>query len=246
MSELLIKERDIVVPGEVLARGMDYIPTSGTYREGEEIMASRVGLVHIDNKIIKLIPLSGKYHPKRNDIIIGEVVDVSINGWRVDTNSAYSAMLSVKDASSEFIARGADLTKYFDIGDRIVTKISNVTSQNLVDLTMRGPGLRKLISGRIIKVSPMKVPRIVGKQGSMVSMIKQMTNTKIIIGQNGVVWLQGEPEAEIIVVNTIRKIESESHLQGLTENIKQYLGTVTDGGAKDSTVEEMPVEGEQK
>ncbi len=115
------------------------------------------------------------------------------------------------------------MTRYFTFGDYIVTKIVNVTSQNLVDLTMKGPGLRKLSEGMIVNVAPNKVPRIIGKQGSMVSMIKDATGCKIIVGQNGVVWLQGEPEQEFLTVTTLRKIESESHISGLTDRIKAFL-----------------------
>ncbi|MBI2141904.1 RNA-binding protein [Candidatus Woesearchaeota archaeon] len=220
---LLVKDKDIVVPGEDLAMGMDYLPSYGTFREGDRIVAAKLGLSSVDGRVIRIIPLSGKYLPKRDDTIIGRVVDVTFSGWRIDINSAYSAMLSLKDATSDFIARGSDLTRYFNFGDQIVTKIINVTSQNLVDLTMKGLGLRKLGEGRILTVNPYKVPRIIGKQGSMVGMVKDATNCRIIVGQNGIVWVQGEPENELRAVAAIRKIESESHISGLTDRIKTFL-----------------------
>jgi len=223
LGDLVVQDKSIVVPGEEVAVGMDYLPTDGVYRDGEKLYASRLGLLSIDGRIVKLIPLAGKYLPKRGDVIVGKVIDVTISGWRVDINSAYTAMLSMKDASSEFIQRGADLTRYFTFGDYIVTSIVNVTSQNLVDLTMKSPGLKKLSEGMVIMVAPNKVPRIIGKQGSMVSMIKDATGCKITVGQNGVVWLQGEPEQEQVSVAAMRKIESESHISGLTDRIKVFL-----------------------
>ncbi|MBW2975607.1 exosome complex protein Rrp4 [Candidatus Woesearchaeota archaeon] len=223
MSKLLIKDKEIVVPGEVLAQGMDNLPGAGTYREGDEIIAGRLGLTYIDGRAIKLIPLAGKYTPSRNDTIICKVIDINFSGWRVDTNSAYSAMLSMKDGTSAYIQKGADLTQYYQLGDYIVAKVVNVTSQKLIDITMKGPGLHKLKGGRIIEVSPYKVPRIIGKQGSMVSMIKKATNCRIVVGQNGLAWIQGEPDKEIIVEKTIRKIEKESHLAGLTNKIQEFL-----------------------
>lgn len=224
MSKLLVKDKEIAVPGECLAEGMDYLPGSGTYREGEKIIASRLGLITIDGRAIKLIPLSGRYLPKRGDTIIGRVTEVLFSGWRINTESAYSAMLGMKEATSEYIPKGADLTQYYNFGDYIVCKITAVTSQKLIDVTVKGPGLRKLRNGRIIKVNTHKVPRIIGKSGSMVSMIKQATGCQIIVGQNGVVWLQGEdPKMELLAVETIKKIEQESHISGLTDKIKQYL-----------------------
>ncbi|MBI2658679.1 hypothetical protein HYX05_01070, partial [Candidatus Woesearchaeota archaeon] len=167
MSEIIVKDKEISVPGETLAVGMDILPGSGTYRDGEKIVANRLGLAMVDGRTIKLIPLSGRYIPKTGDTIICNVIDVGFNGWRLDTNSAYSAMLSMKEATSEFIQRGANLTQYYDLGDYIVCKIVNVTSQKLIDVTMKGPGLRRLKGGRIIEVNTNKVPRIIGKQGSI-------------------------------------------------------------------------------
>ncbi len=222
-SALFVKDKDVVVPGEHLAQGMDYLPGLGTYRKGEVILAERLGLINLEGRAIRVIALSGKYMPKLNDVMIGKVVDVTLNGWRIETNSAYTAMLSIKDATSEFISRGSDLTKIFALGDYVVAKIVNVTSQKLIDLTTKAPGLKKLTGGRIIKVNPNKVPRIIGKQGSMISMIKDTTGCKITVGQNGLIWLDGEPKSEVLAIKTIRKIEDEAHLSGLTDKIKLYL-----------------------
>ncbi len=223
MSKIIAKDKEISVPGETLAIGMDTLPGAGTYREGERIVANRLGLVMIDGRTIKLIPLSGRYIPKTGDTIICKVIDVSFSGWRLDTNSAYSAMMSLKDATSEFIARGANLTQYYDLGDYIVCKIVNVTSQKLIDVSMKGPGLRKLKGGRVIEVDPNKVPRIIGKQGSMVIMVKDATKCNITVGQNGLIWVDGDPMNELLAIQTIRKIEKESHLSGLTDKIKEFL-----------------------
>ena len=223
MPKIVVKDKDIAVPGETLAIGLDILPGNGTYRDSEKIIANRLGLVAIDERAIKLIPLSGRYIPKTGDTIICKVIDVSFNGWRLDTNSAYSAMLSLKEATSDFIARGANLTQYYDLGDYIVCGIINVTSQKLVDVTTKGPGLRKLKGGRIIEVDSNKVPRIVGKQGSMVIMIKEATKCNITVGQNGLIWIDGEPINELLAIQAIRKIEKESHLSGLTDKIKEFL-----------------------
>ncbi len=225
MSNLLIQDKAIVVPGELLAQGMDFLPSFGTYRVKEDIRAARLGMAKVEGKVLKIIPLSGRYIPKRGDVILGPVTDIMLSGWRQDTNSPYSAVLGMKDATSEFIERGADLSRYYALGDYLVTKVINVTSQKLVDVTMRGPGLHKLTGGRIIEVNPNKVPRIIGKQGSMVGMIKDMTGLKIVVGQNGIIWLEGEPRKENIAVEAIRKIERDGHHSGLTDKIKEFLAS---------------------
>jgi exosome complex component RRP4 len=223
MGELLAKDKEVVVPGQILAKGLEYLPSNGTYRLNEEILANRIGVLAIEGKVLRSIPMSGRYLPQKNDVIIGKVDDILMSGWRLDINCPYSAVLPLKDASFDFIAKGADLTRYFNLEDYVMVKITNVTSQNLIDVTAKGPGLKKLRGGRVIKVSPSKVPRIIGKKGSMVSMIKKATDCKIMIGQNGLIWFEGTPEMEVIVASTIKKIETESHHQGMTDKIKEYL-----------------------
>lgn len=222
-EEIIVQDKEIVVPGQELAQGMNFLPGPGTYRDEGLIRAQRLGMVSVEGKVVRLIALSGKYIPKFKDKVIAKVVDVLLNGWRVEMNSPYSAVLTLKDATSEFIQRGADLTQYYALGDYLVCQIVNVTSQKLVDITMKAPGLRKLRGGRIIEVSPQKVPRIIGKEGSMVSMIKQATNCDIAVGQNGWIWLSGEPEAEVIASQAIHLIEQEAHLGGLTNKIASWL-----------------------
>ena len=225
MGKLLVEEKMIVVPGEILAEGMDYLPGNLTYRMDENVIAKKLGLVVVEGRAVKIIPLSGRYLPKIGDKIIGQVTDIAFSGWSVNTNSAYKAMLSMRDASTRFIRKGDDLTRYFDIGDYILAKIINVTSQNLIDLTMKEPGLRKLSGGRIVKVNPNKVPRVIGKQGSMVSLIKEKTGCNISVGQNGLVWIGGgDFSKELKAAHAVEKIGRESHLEGLTERITTFLG----------------------
>jgi len=152
-----------------------------------------------------------------------KIVDITMNGWLMDINSAYGAMLNSKDIP-RFVRKGEDLTQYYDVGDYLRVRIFNVTSQNVVDVTMKEPGLQKLEGGRVIKINPHKVPRVIGKQGSMVTLIKEKTQCNITVGQNGVVWLQGPtPESEVQAVCAIKKIEAEAHLEGLTERMTTFL-----------------------
>ncbi len=166
---------------------------------------------------------SGPYLPKAGDKIIGKVQDITFSGWRVDTNTAYSAMLNVKDATTRFIKKEEDLSKILAIGEYVVVKITNVTSQNLIDLTMKEPGLYKVAGGRIISINSQKVPRVIGKQGSMVTQIKDKTGCNITVGQNGLIWLKGTSDGELLAEEAIKLIEAKSHEKGLTEKVEKFL-----------------------
>jgi len=222
-STIFVKERQVVVPGMVLAQGLDYLPSKGTFRENDSIYANRLGLVELDGKVIKTVPLAGRYTPKKDDVVIGRIFDVLLSGWRVEINSPYESVLTLKDASDDFIQRGADLTRYYNIGDWVVCSVVQVTSQNLIDVSMRGPGLRKLVGGTVISVGAQKVPRIIGRKGSMLGMIKKATDCNIVVGQNGRVWLLGEPAMEAIAIETIRMIEKNAHRSGLTDRVATFL-----------------------
>ena len=225
MGKLLIKQKEVVIPGEILAEGLDYVPSQGTFREGNNILASQVGIMNIEGRAIKIIPLSGRYLPKVGDTIIGKVVDVLMSGWRLDINSAYTAVLSLRDGTTSYIPKGADLIKYYDIGDYLVAKVTNVTSQRLVDLTMKGPGLKKITGGTIIKVNHTKVPRVIGRNGSMVKLLKDVGQCSISVGQNGLIWVHGKPENEVVIINAIRMIERDSLTSGLTEEVRKFITT---------------------
>jgi len=240
-EKVLVKDKEIVVPGEEIATGMSFLPGKGTYRIEEKIIAKKLGMIMTEGKVIKLVPLSGVYIPKYNDRVIGRVSDVLMSGWRLNLAGPYEAVLGLKDATSEFIPRNADLTQFFGIGDYVMCKISKVTSQKLVDVTMRGPGLRKLQGGRLVKVNAYKVPRIIGKEGSMVSMLKNATGCNINVGQNGLIWISGTPEQEIKAEEAIKLIEEHAHTSGLTDKVAAFLGT---NAAKATTFEESRKAGE--
>jgi len=224
MSELLAQERDIVVPGETLAEGMDYLPGDNTYRENEKIYSKVLGLVSVSGRVLKITPLSGPYLPAIGDKIIARVMDITISGWRFDTATAWSALLNVRDATTRFVRKEEDLSKIMAIGDYAVVKITNVTSQHLIDLTMKEPGLHRISGGRIVRINSQKVPRVIGRQGSMITLIKNKTGCDITVGQNGLIWIKGTPDGELKAEKAIKVIEEKSHLEGLTEKMEKYLG----------------------
>ena len=223
MGKILFKEKDLVVPGDILAEGMDYLPSGGCIRDNDNIVANHLGLVSMDNRFIRVIPLTGKYIPKIGDTVIGEVADMSFNGWYINIGGPYEAALMIRDVA-EFVEKDADLAQVYNFGDLVIAKVNKVTRYSNINLTTKGPGLRKINGGKIISITSTKVPRVIGKQGSMVQMLKEKTNCEIIVGQNGRIWIQGKStEEELMATEAILKIENESHTDGLTEKMKNYL-----------------------
>lgn len=214
-------EREIVVPGETIVSGKDYLPGDGTKRINEDIIAIRFGLSTIEDRTVKVISVSGVYIPRRNNVVIGKVIDITYNGWIIDINSAYQAFLPLSEIK-KFVSK-FDMQSYLNFGDMVVAMIKSAKSRG-VDLTMKEKGLHKLEGGMILNVNPSKVPRIIGKKGSMISMIKEGTNTTITIGQNGLVWIRSENiENELFAREVIIKVIENSSTKGLTEKIREFL-----------------------
>lgn len=224
MSEkLYVADRAIVIPGELIAEGLEFLPSGKAYREGDKIYACTIGMVSVKGRVVKVIALTGRYMPKKGDAIIGKITAVLAGGWSADVNSAYAADLPLAEGTSEFIPRGADLTRFFDLNDYVFAEVTNVTETKFVKLTAAKRPYRRLKGGILTSISPVKVPRVIGKQGSMVKMIKDMSGCDVVVGQNGWIWIKGTPEKEALVELIIKKIEREAHIKGLTDKIKAML-----------------------
>lgn len=221
------ERRELVTPGDLLAEN-DYIAGENTYKENGKIYATRVGLVEYENKKVNVVALKSFYFPSVGDTVIGKVVEVSLSGWTVDIRAPYPAMLKASDVlERSFKPQKDDLPAIFDVGDLLIAKI--VASDRTRDplLTVREPGLGKITRGQIVELTPTKIPRLIGKKGSMITMLKKETGCQILIGQNGLILVSGKsPKNERLAVMAIRKIEQESHTSGLTDRVAEMLRKV--------------------
>jgi exosome complex component RRP4 len=219
------EKKQLVTPGEILAEG-DYLAGNNTYAEENKIYASRIGLADLENnKKVNVVALRSFYFPKVGDIVIGTVLEVGFSGWTVDIKAPYTALLRASDVLSRpFKPQNDELSQVLNGGDLIVAKIASYDRSHDPQLTVGEPGLGKITRGQIIKVTPSKIPRVIGRKGSMISMIKQETSCQIILGVNGVILVTGKnPEDEELALAAIQKIEEESHTSGLTDRITQFL-----------------------
>jgi len=216
--------RQIVTPGDLLAEG-DYITGENTYKEDSKIYSSKIGLVEYEDKKINVVALRAFYIPRIGDTVIGTIVEVGFNGWTVDIKSPYMALLRAGDVLSRpFKPQKNDLAEILDVGDLVIAKIVAYDRTHDPQLTVGEPGLGKITRGQIVKITPTKIPRVIGRKGSMISMIKQETGCHIIIGHNGMILITGKSiEDEELAMTAIHKIEEESHTTGLTDRITQMI-----------------------
>ena len=211
-------ERQIVIPGETIVTGNEFLPGDGAYRDGSDVVAGLYGIANVSEKHVRVVPLAGAYYPRRGNTILGTVVDITFNGWLIDFGGAGNAFLPVSEVP-RYINRN-ELREYLDFGEAVSVKVWDVKSRG-VDVSMKMRGFGKIEGGMIIKCSPNKVPRIIGKEGSMVRMIKDATGCNITVGQNGRVWISGNSiDSELATKNLVEFICDNSVTVGLTEKVE--------------------------
>jgi len=223
-SKDIDSSRKIVVPGETIVSGDSYLPGEGVRREGDDIVASRFGLADVSDKLIKIIPLSGVYIPRRGNVVIGTVVDIIGKGWLLDIGGASKAFLGLAEVP-KYINQN-EMAEHFNFGDSVVGKIYSISGRG-IDLSVKNRGQGKLDDGLLIDINPNKVPRVIGKEGSMVNIIKDATGCNITVGQNGVVWVKGEDiDEEIKTKKIIEFICENSAISGLTGKVEDFIKTI--------------------
>ncbi len=224
MSEISIVDKSIVVPGEVLAEDLGVIPGKNCFRVGEKVFSKVIGIADVKARVINVIPLVGRFMPVRGDQILGCVLEVQNNGWQVDIGAPYNAFLPLSEFPYEFGGRRVETGDLLEKSDIIFAEVIRYSKQKDLILSMKGGKYHSLKGGRLIFMSSQKVPRLIGKQGSMISLIKKGTNMNIYVGSNGWVWLKDDDiNNELRAVKAVDYINKHSHEHGLTEKVEELL-----------------------
>ena len=214
-------DRQVVIPGEVIIEGEDYLPGDGTEKRGKEIVSLKYGLAEESNNLVRIIPLSGVYQPRKGNVVIGKVDNITFYGWMMDIDSSEGAFLPLQEVPRYVNKDG--LSEVFDIGDMVVAKIIGINGRG-IDLTTKMRGLGRIDEGIIMKVNSNKVPRIIGKEGSMISLIKKESGCEVTVGQNGLIWIKGDKiEDELVAKRAINFINEKSFTHGLTEEVEEWF-----------------------
>ncbi len=199
-----------------------YRASVGTYSQDGRIYSSLVGLAELRGNTVKVVPLEGVYIPREGDLVIGTILVVAGNNWKVDIGGPYQASLHANNALRR--PYDDDISRYMDMGDVIAAEVIAFDRNTGPFLSMRGRGLRKLTDGMVLEVSPAKIPRIIGRRGSMITMIKNRLHIQTIVGQNGRIWIKAPNTAILrIAIKAFRMIEEQAHTTKLTDRVSQML-----------------------
>lgn len=229
MSKSLIIKREIVVPGDTISFENVLDPHNCLYKSDNRIIVTVISVLDMEEnkseKKYRLIPLKRRYIPNEGDVVVGIVRDTTLTSWIIDINAPYYAILNASDYLGKSFNPVADnIRKYLDVGDVILAKVLQFDRTRNPVLTIQDKDLGRVVEGSLIEIEPSKVARIIGKKRSMISMLEELIQCKIITGNNGRIILKcPDPEREYIAVLAIKKVERESHTIGLTERIKSFI-----------------------
>jgi len=230
--------RELVVPGEVLSEDTkNFMPGRGTIfnKDRSKIISLSIGLKQVKKNYVNVIPLRGFYTPRPGDKILAVVVEKNPVKYKCDINAKDSGQLKPKNTIKKekgFLKRGGrrdrseeeGTTDMYEIGDALIVKVLSADRLNMPELTTVGKYLGKKMGGIVVTIDPPKIPRVIGRNGSMIKMLKSLTKCNIFVTQNGRIWLKGDDIAhERLLIESIQKIASEAHTVGLTDRMKEYI-----------------------
>ena len=217
-------KRKYVIPGDVITTG-PFRPEQNVILEGEKIISTTIGISEIYEDTVRVITLTGKYIPKIDDLVIGKINSHTSLSWELDINSCYVGFLPAQDVfGRDFSAHADELATKLKTGDLVAARIANFDRTRDPLVTISDRDLGTIDSGDLVKISPSKVPRLIGKRGSMIQMIEMATNAAVTIGQNGWVVVSCEsPEGLLKAKKAIEMVDQKAHVANLTDQIKEML-----------------------
>ncbi len=199
------KQKKVVVPGDLVTEGRKKLGQN-VFTENGKVYSEALGIAYPNSDLASVVAFSGRYIPKRGDLLVGIVTRQTVRGYLADINSIYNSYFA-DDEVRERLERGSVISAK-------VSEVNEVNEASLFDI-------RVFYGGEIISVSPAKVPRIVGKNGSMLSVLKEGTGCNLLVGRNGWVWVKDGDAKKLVAA--IRLIEAESHLDNLTVKVEEFL-----------------------
>ena len=217
----------LVIPGELVTEERKKLGSHVFVTEGK-IYSDSIGLVNDESDYASVVPLEGTYAPQEGDLIIGVISAEKFSVYTVDVNSFYQSIISKKE-----------LREIVKPGSVVSAKIYKVNELN--EMELGNP--RLFFGGEIIEIGPVKIPRVIGRDGSMLNSLKEGTNSSIIVGRNGRIWAKGGDLD--LLRKAIKKIENEAHTENLTNKINEFLKKNSPKIEKKAKVEEEEMESEE-
>ncbi len=215
----------LVHPGERIGAHDGVEAGHGIRRINGELVAMRMGTLREDGKTMSVDPLSSRYVPRAGDLVVGYVEGMTNNIWFLDIGASFNAILPMSLApwKVEF----GSTRQHLGIGDAALARIQEVDETHNMVLTMKGVGLRRLNEGAVVTIPVNLIDTIRGKNNAMLSRIRDATNCRIIVGDNGRVWIHGDAADMHVARQLVQTLNEEGHkntFEGAVEALENERG----------------------
>jgi len=198
-------EKKIVIPGDLVSDQVKKLG-SNVYVENSKIYSSVVGILSQSDSFVSVIPLNGPYTPFEGDGIIAVVKDEMLNGYILEYNSF----------DDSFLLKSL-LRKELAIGTVVFIRIKKIADNGSLEFD----NINILPKARVFQTSPVKIPRLIGKNESMLNLFKEYLGGNIVIGKNGWIWYTCENFA--LAERAFSMVVNNSQKSNLTNSMKEFF-----------------------
>ena len=214
----------LVTPGASLGASEGRRIGHGVVDIDGQLIAVKLGALIENDELISVIPTHTRYTPRPGDLVIGVVEAVQSNLWFLDINAPFNALLpmSLGPGKSEF----GGARNVLNVGYTVLCRIQEVDETHSSVVTMKGLGLRRLDSGIVEEIPPHLMESLFSDTDVLKS-FKSSTNCRIILADNGRMWVDGDSNSMsdvIYRIEQVRKMSREySNLDSMVEILQKEV-----------------------
>mmetsp|Transcript_14079 Transcript_14079/g.56648 ORF Transcript_14079/g.56648 Transcript_14079/m.56648 type:complete len:305 (-) Transcript_14079:1294-2208(-) len=188
-----------VVAGDQIHVEPGFVRGHGTLAESGLLIATVGGVVDRVNKLVSVRPLVSRYTPEIGDVVIGRVVEVSQNRWKLDVDARQEAvlMLSAMNLPGGVQRRRTyedelNMRSLIKEGDLISAEVQELKQDGGIALHTRSMKYGRLSEGQLVRVKSALIKR----QKKRFQILP--CEIHAIFGNNGYIWLsEEEPRKEL-------------------------------------------------
>ena len=112
--------------------------------------------------------------------------------------------------------------EHMDIGDVMLARVQEVDEAHNIVLTMKGVGLRKLKEGSVLELPVNLIKTIRENNEEILNILKEISDCRIIVGDNGRIWVDGDSANITIARDGIDLIKSMGHESNVLSSIQNF------------------------
>ncbi len=203
----------LVAPGEDLGDSGEYSAGHGVVAMNGRLRAVKQGRKNTRDGTVSVEPRRTAYVPRPSDLVIGYIEGCTSNIWFIDIGAPFNAILPMSLGPGKAAFGGT--RSLMDIGEAVLCRVQEVDETHSSVVTMKGTALRKIRTGNIEQVDPHLLGRITGSGGKALRQPKEDTDCRIIVADNGRVWVDGEFDGIVAVRDQLNAMSNDAKSIGV-------------------------------